>query len=348
MLNEIREFEQYQEVFTDIEDIEKYRLIPSVYFRKGKGKKQKTNGLVRPMTIVARKALELREYYQTKDVVSQKEIIENVKNDLRIWCGFTEQDSSIGIQPWLRQYYALSKQNNNNHGDYESFCERDKYYSIGIFDSALENDRNTINTINYEKIIADAVFLGPLKRYYLVCKPNGMEYLEALNSDGLGYRHFQNGIRDNRNIDYLRKFVAAYLLTQQNTIYHNKYNIVNNVDLGNWTQNTTISKGESFKFTYKGTPMYQTEPYWSSDPDEVIDRETKKQNNVKCSPNPQYLSDYNFRIISEGDFVKSEVEENGEVFYSDMGSYIGDGKMHCFLCEGLEYKDMGEKYGIKC
>jgi len=366
MLNEIREFEQYQEVFTDLKDIEKYRLMPYSYF-----KQNHKNGLRRAMTIVARKALEERGYFRIEDVIKhteeaeideQKKIIEQVKNDLRIWCGFETPDGQTSIQPWLNHFYNLSCQKNKKYETWEAFRRfYDSAFSTGIFSTTFENDKNSIYAISYEGIIADAISLGGLKRYYLVCKPNEqypeMNQFKVENSDKSGYRPFKRGKKnkgkDDEKMDCIRKFVAAYLLKQRTTKLHNSYNIVNNADLANWTHNATIFKVEFFnKIRYKEKPIYEREAYWDYNIDENTSSEEKAVKNnkklQKCRPCPQYLKDYNFYIVSEEEFDKEKLEKNGEIFYSDMGSYINDGKKHCFLCEGLEYKDMSEKYSIKC
>lgn len=348
MLNEIREFEQYQEIFTDIKDIDKYRLAPYVYF-----KNNHKNGLRRAMTIVARKALEERKYFETTDIDDQKKIIESVKNDLRIWCGFTEPDGETSIKPWLKQFYELAGKKNSKYENWSGFCKAfDKACSRGLFEIALDDEKNSIYTISYEGIIADAVFLGPLKRYYLVCKLNGAKDLSTRDSKGNGYRSFREGGKDSEKTDCIRKFVAAYLLKQQTTMYHNVFNNLNNADLANWTQNNAIFKVEFFnRIRYKDQPIYIREPVIAVSENEFEDENSKTETVKrlkKCIPNPQYLTDYNFHIVAEDKFDINEVTAAGETFYSDMGSYINDGKKHCFLCEGLEYKDMEKRYSIKC
>ena len=142
MLNEIREFEQYQEVFTDLKDIEKYRLMPYSYF-----KKNHKNGLRRAMTIVARKSLEERGYFQVgddieHDIAEQKRIIEQVKNDLRIWCGFEEPDGQTSIQPWLNHFYDLACQKNDKYETWDGFRRfYDSAFSTGIFLPPLKTIR---------------------------------------------------------------------------------------------------------------------------------------------------------------------------------------------------------------
>ena len=349
MLNEIREYEQYQEFFDSKEEVNKFRLMPYVFF-----KQNHRNGLRRPLIIVARKALENRDYFQTEDPFLQKNIINEVKGDLKIWCGFEDMNNQSDIKPWLPHYYELTNETNENYEDWKSFKRYyKKAFNKSFFQSALEVEKNSVYEISYDGIIADAIFFGKLKRYYLVCKKNGVENFRVLKSDGISYRSFDNRKSDLEKLDYIRKFVAAYLLKQKFTAYHNTYNIVDNADLANWAQYSDIFKVTFFnKITYKDKPIYEREPYWVysiDDEDDMDDSNTTKKNKKwqKCKPNESYLLDYDFSIISEEEFDRSKIPE-GYIFYSDVGSYFKDGKNKCFLCEGLEYKDMEKEYSFKC
>jgi len=350
MLNEIREYEQYQEVFCSEEDINKFRLMPYVFF-----KKNHRNGLRRALTIVARKALENRNYFQTEDISLQKNIIDEVKDDLKIWCGFVETDERTTIKPWLSHYYELTNKTNEKFEKWGSFKRYfNSSFNKSFFQSALETDKNSIYEISYDGVIAEAIYFGKLKRYYLVCKKNGVDNFKVLDSDGVSYRPFDNRKKDLEKIDYIRKFVAAYLLKQKFTAYHNNYNIINNADLANWTQYSDIFKVTFFnQVTYKDKPIYEREPYWVYNIDDAEDYEDDSKSSKKfkkwqkCKPNENYISDYDFSVISEEEFDKDKLSE-GYVFYSDAGSYFKDGKNHCFLCEGLEYKDMEKLYSFKC
>ena len=350
MLNEVREYEQYQEVFSSEEDIDKLRLMPYVFF-----KQNHRNGLRRALIIVARKALENRYYFQTEDLSLQVKIIDEVKDDLKIWCGFEKKNEKSAIRPWLSYYYELANKTNEKFEKWDSFKRFfNSAFNKSYFQSALETDKNSIYEISYDGVIAEAIYFGKLKRYYLVCKKNGVENFKVLDSDGKSYRSFDNRRKDLEKIDYIRKFVAAYLLKQKFTAYHNTYNIVNNADLANWTHYSDIFKAIFFnKITYKDAPIYEREPYWvySINEEEGNEDDSKSSKKLKkwqkCKPNENYISDYDFSIISEEEFDKNKLPE-GYVFYSDAGSYFKDGKKHCFLCEGLEYKDMETKYSFKC
>lgn len=314
MLNEIQEYAEYT---SDVSELSTFRLIPELFTEE-----KKLRGIIRAMTVVARAELEREGYFDTAlDTAAQRKIIEKVKEALRRWSGFDTTDSEHG---WLECYYnnyynkirkqSIEKPSWLKDGEMPTWEEvvkkTSKQYNTAIVESLDKDWRAKSDTMlagSYEKIIASAVYLGPLKRYYLVCK-KGAE--EALEHNGNRLSLSGENKKNSEKADNALRLIAAYLLKQRLT--GAQANQVNMTDLGYWAQNKNIceskyyitkKKGKEYEINYKGNQLFF--------------RDTVKKNITKIVMNSQYMKDFDFKLVEESEF--DSIEE-GYTYFSDLGA----------------------------
>ena len=309
MLNEIQEYTEYTSA---IKDMPVLRLMPDLFMEKNK-----LRGLVRAMTVVARAELERVGYFEAS-LEEQSGLIVSVISALRQWCGFaetvgTELGPGCNEVGWLEQYYKKVIEVTERSGllSWEEVVKKKarqfETTIVGAINKTSEAD--TMLSISYEKIVANAVYLGPLKRYYLVCR-EGAE--EALESNGSKLRIYGKNRKqkDCEKADNVLRLVAAYLLKQRLT--GTEANQVNMTDLGYWAQNKKVCDSEYFRSVNKGKEygiQYKKKRIYSS--------ETIKKNITKIVVNPQYLADFDFQLVEEEAF---DVVAPGYTFFSDFGA----------------------------
>ena len=316
MLNEIQEYVEYT---SDVDELKTFRLIPELF-----AEKKKLRGLVRAMTVVARKELERVGYFDIAlDTAKQQEKIKEVKKALRQWSGFDTTDSEHG---WLECYYnnyynKVRKQSKKpswlKDGELPTWEEvvkkMSKQYDTTIVKSMNKDWGGKSDTMlagTYEKIIANAVYLGPLKRYYLVCK-RGAE--EALEYNGNHLNVSGKKKKDYDRADNALRLVAAYLLKKRLT--GTTENQVNMTDLGYWAQNNNICESKYY-FTKKDEKEYGI----SYGGKLLYSWETVKKNISKIVVNPEFLKDFDFKLVEETEFNSKKMEEEGYTYYSDLGA----------------------------
>ena len=316
MLNELLEYEEYtcENVGEEI-GVNNCRFNTYIYTKRNRG------GLARALTIIARKELSDRGYFDAP-VGRQKEIIENVRKALAEWLGFDEpEDEKVSdYDGWLRKYYTRvilpsSDKDKSSIRSWEEIRDykKDEYcgdileelYSI---DNKKRKSKNTFNKITYERIISDAIFLGPLQQYYLICKESTFKNVtwggETLNNS-------EDNVKRKHNI---LKLAAAYLIKKRYT--GNEYNVVNQSDLGNWTDNTKIAKGEYYfekknnrikKLMYKKHAFYLKESYLS--------------NVSKIRISEAFIKDNGVRVVTPDELKKMMDNEELKGFkcYMDQG-----------------------------
>lgn len=303
MLNEIQEYKEYT---SDISELSTFRLIPEIFVRE-KGKDiDLMMGLPRAETVIARAELERVGYFETQlDAKEQREKIEEVIDTLRQWSGFDTPDTVTG---WLGHYYNKAVEGRPGLPTWKEAAEKmGKQYNTTIVQAmkrSWNNPSNTMKTAYYEKIVANAVYLGPLKRYYLVHKIENMKKLKYN-----GNKIDLSKPKQSEKMDNALRLVAAYLLGQR--LGKMKESQVNWQDLGHWAQTKTICKNDGYfkQITYgeknNSKPLYQGL---------VL---PKGINIAKIVVNPEFLKDFDFKLVEESEF--NGVSE-GYTYYSDLGA----------------------------
>lgn len=190
-------------------------------------------------------------------------------------------------------------------------------FNRALFNTNLNRiEKNDFKRVTYEKIIADAICAGPLKRRYLVCRKEDLSAIGYESSKGIRYP-FTKGKKKNgesrwseptkKKADLIRKIVSAYLLEQ------NSRNVdgliegsapVNLTDIANWL---TGSNGiDSLKrYTVEGRPLIATEP---------ID------NVAVVKIDSQWMKDCDWKVIEEDQLDEFLTACPEGTFYSDHGS----------------------------
>lgn len=291
MLDEIIEYSEYT---CNLNTDHVMRLMPEVFKWKNR-----MSGLTRALLIIARKELTDRGYF-SEAIDSKEQVIDDVKQALREWLGFVNETDAIlsKYDSWLKKYYISRIQTEEDErvkpwGEIE---KKNSQYEKKLF-SDKKTERNDMLAVTYEGIIADAIYMGPLEQYYLVCK------------DGFGEKLSKNGKtidsqkkKDAEKIDNVLKLVCTYLIRKRYT--GNMANRVNNAELANWTQNREIFKGEYFKgmkFADKN----------------LITKKTIANNYTKVIICPEFITEYDFRIIRKEELAALP---EAYIIFSDVGA----------------------------
>lgn len=305
MLNEIKAFEEYT---CDLSTKKACRLNEIVFKNKNN-----LNGLSGAMTVIARGELGLRGYFQASED-KQGEIIKQVIECLREWVGFAEDSSEIitKYNGWLKRYYEeriISLDNSKGKTQIKPWDrikkDKQKQYEAVLINTSCDVKEHSNLAITYERIVADAIFLGPLKRYYLVFRTGAISSLTK-NKKPMDPKKPKNG----EQIENTLKLISAYLIKKRYT--GNNANVVNNADLANWAQCYNIFHDgcvNKKKNGYFDGIMYKNDPVFTHSI-------TVANNRAKIIVNSDYIKDFDFKIVPEGEF--SGVEED-YVFYSDNG-----------------------------
>lgn len=304
MLNEIQEYAEYT---SPVKDMQVMRLMPNLFM-----KDNKLRGLVRAITVVARAELEHVGYFEAT-MEQQRELIDEVIGRLRQWCGFESavcaEEKSDTCRSWLEQYYKEIIEPMGKAGTLtwaEVVKKKAKQFELTIVGSINKTSKtDTRLAIYYEKIVANAIYLGPLKRYYLVCR-EGAE--EALENNGKKLRVYGKGCKkwDCEKADNVLRLVSAYLLKQRLT--GTKANHVNMTDLGYWAQHKKICDSEYYH-TKDNVIQYKKKPIYSF--------ETIKESVTKIVVNPLYLADFDFQLVDEDEFAGAAP---GYTWFADLGA----------------------------
>ena len=144
-----------------------------------------------------------------------------------------------------------------------------------------KNGTNDIKAITYEKVIAEAFYKGPLKRYYLCCNKKSL----------------LNGYSEKKK-DAILKTIASYLLNKNKDLEVQQWVFVNRTDIVNWLKD--INEDEDYK---KLTPSF-------------FKTQTIGKNMVKLYIDDSWIN--HFTVVEEGFFHKEEW--NDGVFFRDDGS----------------------------
>lgn len=286
---------EYNEYICDLESDNIVRLMPEIFKWKNR-----MTGLTRALLIIARKELDDRDYF-SENTVNRTQIIEDVKQVLREWLGFSDESGEklSTYNSWLKRYYAERIQTPEAKDTVKPWSEiekKKKQYGKKLF-SDKKSEKNNILAITYESIIADAIHMGPLKQYYLICKKG---YDECLYK--MGKQINPKGKKGAEHLDNILKLICVYLIKKKYT--GNMANRINNAELGNWAQHKEIFKSEYYKgINYAGK--------------DLIIKKTIKKIYGKYIVCPEYLLAYDFRIITADEL--DDIPSGYELF-SDCGA----------------------------
>lgn len=295
MLNEIGEFEQYTNTAPFGNRLKYNTLI-----------KGKFSGLERAMTIIARRVIFGLNNESQLDV-EKEEDFEAVKNYLKIWCGFPKDNSkdngSRVPNGWLKEYlqnmlslYQGKPQSTKKIIEClkETLPAKEKQFKKSIF---FISEKNAFRAINYDRVIARALLLGQLKRYYLFCMFTEDELKRLCPED-----------RKLLKKDVVLKLTAYYLLekcfTDQSWVIFNKANFENWMSSGKvenlHLENFTVCFDEKVEALFE-------------------EKKIPNVNIVKLRVNPKWL--VHFRLIKESELndEMAKPENKGGIFFSDTG-----------------------------
>lgn len=186
-------------------------------------------------------------------------------------------------------------------------------------------DKNDFKKIMYDKIIADAITAGPLKRYYLVCDHADFSQIRVKTAKKTTYP-FQKTDRQGRwsmpttnKADLIMKTIAAFLLEQEFRNAENTYEgqvPVVLTDIANWLAgNTKVEKKELEKFGIESGPLFTLD---------LID------NVATIGIDTEWMKSCGWRVIPEDQLDDYLSGHPDAVFYRDDGA----GQ---FLQKGVRY-----------
>lgn len=266
MLNEIGEFEQY--TAPQANRLKYYTLIKGNF-----------SGLERAMTIIARRVI-----FGLND--EPRRTVEEARDCLKIWLGFKTAENPLVPTGWLPAYIGnLNPQTETVNKRLEELRKKDAAFDRSVFRLTEREFR----AITYDRVIANALIFGKLRRYYLVCNFKADD--DVFKSSGILSK------RKKSRRDLALKLTAFYLLqrrlTAQEWVPFNRMNFMN------WL--TSATKPENWKldeFKFREKPLF-----------EKINVTPLKV--VKLNVNSNWLE--NFSVAEE-----SELPENfGGIFFSD-------------------------------
>ena len=174
MLNEIKEYEQY----TILPATPKESRLACVNFLKKTKDSVSLSGLERAMTTIARYYL----FNLNLDETSVEEV-------LKAWCGFNHNENiaeiSRDINGWLKRLIQLMKTNKSNAEKADLALEKlsNKNKQFGKSPLNTNSIENNFKEITYEGVIANALTMGRLENYCLIC--NGNDFAHVASSRNL-------------------------------------------------------------------------------------------------------------------------------------------------------------------
>ena len=183
-----------------------------------------------------------------------------------------------------------------------------------------KTEKNDFKKIMYDKIIADAIVSGPLKRYYLVCRNADFSEIvyESVSKDKTTVTARQLFTKSKmkkgefseptkKKADLIMKTIAAFLLEQEfrdTDCLYDGFVPVNLTDIANWLAGSS-GTGILKSFRIKSRPLFKFE-----DIDNV----------AAISIDAEWMNSCGWRIISEeclDSFLSAYPDAD---FYSDFGA----------------------------
>ncbi len=190
-----------------------------------------------------------------------------------------------------------------------------KGYNKRMFDDKMDRtERNDFKKIMYEKIIADAITAGPLKRYYLVCEKADLSGISVKTKKTTSYPFTQGKKKDGKwsaptknKEDIILKTIAAFLLEQEFRDAEDLYSgivPVNLTDIANWLAGKTdMDILKSFKLNSR--------PLFTFD---AID------NVAAIGIDTEWMQSCGWKVVSEENLEAYLAEHPSAAFFSDFGA----------------------------
>lgn len=182
--------------------------------------------------------------------------------------------------------------------------------------SDYDSKENDANKLTYDRIIANAIRHGPLKRYYLVCKlKNEKELKNKVYVKGKG----------KAQLDVPLKLTAMYLLAtpkerrKTGKAYIPRFVAIKQCDLANWqTLDGKIQKDKIEKYYYI-RPSEDAKQTTDKRLFEQLEQE-KGGNYTKIRINKKWMEDFQWNIVEENELDAYLIEEKGRSFFRDDGA----------------------------
>lgn len=301
MLDELIEFKQYTGTIAN-----------SRFDVDTAGKKGRFVGLDRPLSIIARYELERLGFFDESSAdMSDEELLETmlpkVVTALKSWLGF-ESDSSYAYDMWFMKYfkklYADAEGKKQAELYWDEFQESSKKMDITLF-GFVNSEENYLLSSTYQKVIAEAVLRGPLKKYYLVCKPGFADELSKHSADGNLKPFNLKNKTDLALAENFLRLICAYLIEKNRT--GQEWCHISNADLSHWARCFQISKNPQAyfeKIKYGG--------------DSIVSCGTVARSYAQRYISPEYLAAYDFQVVEADSFDASLYP--GYVRYEDQGA----------------------------
>lgn len=184
-------------------------------------------------------------------------------------------------------------------------------FSKRMFDTrTIKSEQNDFKQIMYDRILADALAEGPLKRYYLVCKENGLSQITFESKQGnhnvvAGPEH-KWSVRMKTKADIIMKATAVYLLelnARGSAGCYGDMVPVNKTDLYNWiVSNTNLDTLHHYYIDNR-----------------QLFSDVCKANVSYMSIDSDWMKSCGWKVIEEEE-LDSYLKENPDaIFYSDFG-----------------------------
>jgi len=195
-----------------------------------------------------------------------------------------------------------------------SLIDKDSQYESAMYRKNTGKDyiRNDINKIRYDKIVANAINEGPLRKRYLVCKTNdlGIKSITEKNPEG---KKLNNG-----QIDRMLKLAAAWLIKKDEAPEGTNNVLITKADVSNWTKSKNkLEPDETDKYRFNNEKVF------------CFTRVTGNLSSLtKMRLNPKWMERMDFHIVDEDKLDDFLSEHPDYKFFKDLGcgKYIQDGE----------------------
>lgn len=249
------------------------------------------------------------EVYRTKN---RRDRLMNKAEKLSLFCKELGSDNKqrAKTSSAYAPVYNIIKALNTLNGRYST-----NGYNKKMFDDKLaRTEMNDFKKISYDRIIADAIAAGPLKRFYLVCENADFSGISVKTEKRTSYPFAKKrkgsewSGKTMQKADLIMKAVAAFLLEQEARNSDNPYGSiapVNLTDISNWMNGKTGT--DALKaFEIESNPLV------------TFDKSIK--NVTAIGINAKWMQHCGWKIVSEeslDDYLANHPDAN---FYSDFGA----------------------------
>ena len=295
MLNEFLEFEAYVTAPESITPRVQPNLLTNQYDKSGN-----LIGIERVMTVIARAFIFSDERYSSEEVISSQ-VVEDTIELLHRWTGFGDIEKRKRTQnervdkwmkshavtdSWLKKYLAFQLTNGVNKKKNQA-SEQNLWDTIEkVWNKKLNSGFDySAKRISYNNIIANALEQGPLKNYYFIVKKDSTLKDEKVKANKrFKYLTDKSGRQEVSDMKIM-KIIATYLLRLKDNPECQKEVWITNSELTNWYGMDDNGNGT----------FYPKDVFWKGKPVYTLYR--LKGNFTKVHINPEYLKEYDFKII---------------------------------------------------